>query len=252
MLRLGLIGCFGRKNNKEEEIMSNIFTEEELKDLGKSFNILAIEALERGDLEKAKYWMQRGEETKEYVHDMYVKWVPRLLKVIHERLGEDQFISVIGGSVSFIDAVVDARDAMLKEKDGLKKWLEFYADVWRQNCGVFDVTEDDEKFTIKHNPCGSGGQMIDRGYFESIFGLGKYKGKGYHTFSQEGMPLYCGHCPYAHMAIPMSKSGSPIWCHDADNPFPRKPGDPCIHYIYKDPKDIPDKFYEMVGMKKPE
>ena len=32
--------------------------------------------------------------------------------------------------------------------------------------------------------------------------------------------------------------------------IPRKPGDPCIHYVYKEPKDIPAKYYEYVGMKK--
>ena len=95
-------------------------------------------------------------------------------------------------------------------------------------------------------------RVVDGRIYDGIFGEQKYEKKGYHTFSQEGMPLYCGHCVWGHMALPMKYTGEPLWVHDFDNPFPKKPGDPCIHYFYKDPKNIPAKYYEMVGLKKPE
>jgi hypothetical protein len=229
---------------------TKVFSQEELSDLGKSCNILTLEALEKGDYEKAKYWAARSEETKEYVHDMYVAWVPALLSVIHERLGEDQYVPILRDSIKgFAEPLSDSRAALLEE-GGMKAWIEFLSDVWRQNCGQFEVTEDDEKFIFKQRPCGSGGQMIDRGMFDGIFGNRRFEKAGPHTFSQENMPLYCGHCPWVHMALPIKKSGAPLWCHDLENPFPRKAGDPCIHYIYKDPANIPAEYYEMVGCKK--
>lgn len=228
-----------------------VFTTKELQDLGKNFNQLALEALEEEDFAKAKHWMQRSEQTKEYIHDMYLAWVPRLLSTICELVGEDRFVGILRESVRpFIEPIYGAR-LKIKEEGGWKAWMEFIVDTWRQHCGAWKIDEDDEKAIITHRPCGSGGQMVDRRVYDGIFGERKFQTKGFYTFSREGMPLYCGHCVWAHMVFPMKYQGEPLWVHDFDNPFPQMPGDPCIHYFYKDPRDIPEKYYAMVGMKKP-
>jgi hypothetical protein len=54
------------------------------------------------------------------------------------------------------------------------------------------------------------------------------------------------------MVLPIQAAGEPLWCHDHEMPFPVKPGDPCTHYFYKNAKDIPGKYFDMVGMKKPQ
>jgi len=228
------------------------YTEEELEERGKDFHQLIKEALDKGDVEKAKYWVHRNEQTKEYIHDMYLAWVPRILSLVHERVGEEAFVSILRESVkSFIEPLYPVRE-QLKKEGGWRAWIDFMIDVWRQHCGKFRLEEDDEKFTMVQRPCGSGGQMINRGIYDGIFGERRYRGKGYHTFSQEGLPLYCGHCVWGHMVLPLKSTGEPLWVHDHENPFPKKPGDPCIHYYYKDPGAIPQKYCDMVGMKKPE
>jgi hypothetical protein len=227
------------------------YTTEELAERSKDFHQLIKEALDQGDIEKARYWATRNEETKEYVHDMYLAWVPRLLSLVHERLGEEQFVSILRESVkSFIEPIVPIRER-LREEGGWRAWMDFMVDVWRQHCGRFTLEEDDEKFTMTQRPCGSGGQMINRKIYDGIFGERRYRERGYHTFGKEGLPLYCGHCVWGHMVLPMKSTGEPLWVHDHENPFPKKPGDPCIHYFYKEPETIPDEYYEMVGMKKP-
>ncbi len=228
------------------------FTPAQLEEMGKNFNRLALEALDRGDIAAARRWIARNEETKEYIHDMYVAWVPRLLSLVHERLGEDQFPAILRESVrAFIEPLYAARK-QLRDAGGMKAWMEFIVDVWRQHCGAWTVEEDDEKFTMTQKPCGSGGQMVNRGVYDGILGERKYAASGFHTFSRPGMPLYCGHCVFGHMVLPMQATGEPLWCHDREKPFPEKPGDPCVHYFYKDPDAIPAKYYDMVGMKKPD
>jgi hypothetical protein len=160
-----------------------VFTANQLEELSKNFNQLALEALERGDVAKAKYWIKRNEETKEYIHDMYLAWVPRLLSTIHERLGEDQLAGILPESVrSFIEPIYSAREKIKKE-GGHKAWIEFIVDTWRQHCGIWKIEEDEEKFTITHTPCGSGGQMVNRQVYDGIFGERRFQGKGFHTFS---------------------------------------------------------------------
>ncbi len=242
----------GGKPPAEAGAGKRTFTPEELADLGKNFNTLALEALDRGDIEQARHWVRRNEETKEYIHDMYVAWVPRLLSILHERLGEEAMPGILRDSVrSFIEPLSAAREA-IRTKGGMKAWIEFIVDVWRQHCGAWTVEEDDEKFTLTQRPCGSGGQMVDRRVYDGILGERKYAKSGFHTFSRGGMPLYCGHCVWGHMVLPLQATGEPLWCHDHDKPFPAAPGDPCVHYFFKDPAAIPKKYYEMVGMKKPE
>lgn len=231
---------------------TRIFTPDQLEEMGKNFNRLALEALEKGDIEQAKHWIGRNEATREYIHDMYVAWVPRLLSIIHARLGEDQFPGILRESVkSFIEPLYAVKQTII-EQGGMKAWMEFIVDVWRQHCGAWTVEEDDEKFTMTQKPCGSGGQMIDRKIYDGKGGDRKYAGSGPHTFSKDGMPLYCGHCAWGHMILPIQATGEPLWCHDHEKPFPRKPGDPCVHYFYKDPAKIPRRYYDMVGMKKPD
>lgn len=227
------------------------FTEAQLEEMGKNFNQLALEALDRGDVEQARHWVQRNEETKEYIHDMYLAWVPKLLSIIHERLGEDQFPGILRDAVKpFIEPLFSIKLKLI-EQGGMKAWIEFLVDVWRQHCGAWSIEEDGEKFILTQKPCGSGGQLVDRQIYDGILGERKYAASGPHTFSKSNMPLYCSHCVWGHMVLPMQSAGEPLWCHDHEMPFPVEPGDPCIHYIYKRAQDIPEKYFDMVGMKKP-
>ena len=33
---------------------------------------------------------------------------------------------------------------------------------------------------------------------------------------------------------------------------PERPGEPCIHHVYRRPEDIPDEIYVRIGAKKPQ
>ncbi|MBI5444064.1 MAG: hypothetical protein HY900_23000 [Deltaproteobacteria bacterium] len=66
-----------------------LFTDAELAEFSRGHIEMALEALEKGDVEKAKHWCRRSEETKHWIHDHYVYWVTSLLSHILKTYGED-------------------------------------------------------------------------------------------------------------------------------------------------------------------
>lgn len=223
-----------------------LFTQDELDEMGKGFNQLALEALEKGDTEKAKYWIQKNEETKYAIHDMYMHWITAILSEIYDRMGLEGYLEILRTSLRDIQ---EPKYYFKKEAD-LKTLVQGAVGAWKHHCGEFTVEEDDEKITMKHQPCGSGGRLINEGAYDGENGYRRLKEPGPHTWGKENIPIYCSHCVQAHMilGIELLGKGHELWVHDYDKPFPQKPGDSCIHYFYKDPDKTPHKYYEYIGM----
>jgi hypothetical protein len=172
---------------------------------------------------------------------------------IYKRLGEDALLEAMTGALRyFTDLAVTLRktvtDAAGGGEEGLKAYIELMADLWRGHFGRWTIEEDDEKFTFTHDPCGSGGRLVDMGAYEGPYAYAKIKNASPMTWGEADVPLYCLHCAIANEILPLTVSGegSQIWVHDT--PCPKKPGDKCVHFIYKDPKMIPDRFYEKIGV----
>lgn len=233
--------------SQEQPDAGRIFTKEELQEFSKDCMQLALEAIEAGDLEKAGFWCKREAETKNIIHDLYMHWVAALLSYIYDKLGEDAVVEVTSQELApraCNKEFLDEKKRVIEE-NGIKGWVNWCVGMARQHAchPGLTVDEDDEKIIIKLNPCGSGGRMLDAGYRT-------LRKAGPHTWGESDVPIYCGHCAWAHEILPIkiAGQGSQLWVHPL--PFPKKPGDPCIHYIYKNPKDIPAKYYERLGLKK--
>jgi hypothetical protein len=226
-----------------------VFSEKELQDFSKGFMELALEGINSGDMEKAKYWCHREADTHDEMHDVFVKTVAALLSFIYDKLGEEAAVYVL-------------REVMAKQlhtpeliakrkKQGLKDRVRELADIWRQHSTIpgLTVEEDDEKFTITVK-CGSGAKLIEKGAYQGPDGLRKLQKAGPHSWGEVNLPIYCGHCPQAHEILPIETvgQGAQFWIHVS--PFPKKPGDTCKHLIYKDSKNIPDKYYHRLGLEK--
>ena len=231
-----------------------VFSQAELDEFSKDFMGLAMEALERGDIEKAKEWIRRSDQTKDVIHDLYLHWTTALISYIYDNHGEDDAVRAVRDTACYGQSgwalpFTNEKKRLLQEK-GLKGYIEFIVDVWRQHSmypgTVFE--EDDEKITLTMKQCGSGGRLINMGAYEGPFAYRRLKKAGPHTWGEENLPVYCSHCSWAHEIAPLmyGGEGAQLWVHAS--PFPKKPGDPCVYYFYKDPKKIPDKYYERIGM----
>jgi len=68
------------------------------------------------------------------------------------------------------------------------------------------------------------------------------------SFNREGMPLYCTHRTLMNELLPIKWYGAPLYPLDPPSDYHH---DPCRWYWYKDPADIPARFWERYGLAKP-
>jgi len=233
---------------------NRLFSEEKLEELSAGFRDLIMQALDAGDIEKAKYWVERSHEMRYVVHDSMVHALSIALSHIYTRYGENEAVNTTRDALmGFVPEWAATKKALIAEKgleEGTRAWVEFVSDTWRKHYGKFTVTEDDEKIIFTHDPCGSGGRLVMSEIYDGPFGYARIQEAGPGNWGEEDVPIYCMHCSWAHEIIPIKIAGpgAQFWVHDS--PCPRKPGDKCVHYIYKDPDKIPEKYYERFGLKK--
>lgn len=224
-----------------------LFTQEELDDFRKGFSELAIEAIEEGDLERAKELLRTEHKTHNMNHDLFIREIAHLYSIIYKEFGEEYCMDVIKKVSGFSAAkeLVDLR------RDDFRGWIKWRTDMDRQHSPHPDtiVEEDDEKIVLKVK-CASGGMLIDDGSYDGEDSFGRFKKPTVDTWGETDMPLYCGHCHWVHEVLPIlaGGQGNQFWVHET--PFPKKPGDRCVHVVYKDPADIPAAYYERLGMTK--
>ena len=112
----------------------------------------------------------------------------------------------------------------------------------------FTVTEDEEKVTFMPDPCPSGARLIREGHYEKPRGNTIVREPGPLTFGRSDMPIYCCHEPSMELSSVL-QTGVPLFIVDP----PEDVGiSPCKVYVYKDPADIPDSFYERIGVERPQ
>lgn len=113
--------------------------------------------------------------------------------------------------------------------------------LWTEGHGVpVDVEEDREKYILRI-PCDTGGRIVNRGKF------GKTKRPYPWSGGQKGVGYYCTHCPISFELVCVEQGLPPWWITSP----PRKAGDKCTQYIFKNDQIIPEEYYARLGHKKP-
>jgi len=223
------------------ETKKRYFTESELKEMGAESVKLIEKAIDAGDLEKAKKLAHRMYSEYLSTHNIFWDWLISTLGFIQEELGDEAVYRSMYRAFESLTALADA----YRNQDAGQK-AKLLAAGFRGHLTPVVVEEDDEKFTIMMTPCGSGGRAIaSKGYETGKFA--KIKKPQKMTFGKKDFPIYCAHCALQDI-IPMETGGYPLWVMED----PGNVGvEPCKFYIYKNPDDIPVRFYERFGLKKP-
>lgn len=230
------------------------FTQTELDKFSKDYIELALEALKAGKPAEAEAYLERHNVIKNFLHDNYLRWITWFMTYIHREWGEEAAVTAIHKSIEGFSVGGNARQEAIDE-GGIRLWVEQVVDIWRTHASHpgMTVEEDDEKFVISLKACGSGGQLINQGLFDGPDPVyARVEKAGPHTWGESDVPIYCTHCVQAHERSPIDRfgQGSQYWVHAS--PFPKKPGDACIHHIYKDASKIPASYYERLGLTKEE
>jgi len=227
------------------------FDPEELREMARPTMDRAIEALDRGDIDEARALCKAMRHEWRFLHDLMVEGTLGLIDFIQRRLGEDAVGDAWGESMER----GWRRDTELITSQDRRRTLEALAATWRAHstsgvgpdAGSFTIEEDDEKFTFSLHPCGSGGRLVRLGRYEGESGYGVTREAHDWSFGRKDFPLYCTHCTFMNESLPIKWYGAPLYPLDPPQDYRR---DPCRWYWYKDPADIPERFWQRYGARK--
>jgi hypothetical protein len=199
---------------------------------------LIEEAIDRGDVEDAKRLLQLMEEDWLRNKDYSINWITSLLSFIGRRLGEPAVEEALR---DFGDRFLRQRRAGMAGVEPRKR-MEGLVRAMKANGADVVYEEQDEKFVLGFR-CGSGGKLIDDGAYDPPRDYLTLSEPGPRTFGRPKLPVYCAHCSVNNEIEGIEQTGVPVTIEFP----PERPGERCVHHIYKDPASIPDEIFRRVG-----
>jgi len=212
--------------------------------------------LERGDSAEFKAAFRSLREATLAVHDAQADWAWGLLSSLRDGLGEERMDEVFrvtqGRWVSERYAAIGEmtpQESLELTIEGMRGHLS-----GPSRSGRVDVVEEDDRWVLSFDPCGSGGRMRrsdeerrQTPRTEEPFAFAVTEEAHDWSWNRKGVCLYCAHCAVVNEILPIESLGAPM--RVTDNP--QDPGEPCRWTIYKSPELVPDWVYERVGKQPP-
>lgn len=204
---------------------------------------LVEQAIDRGDAAEAKRLLQLMEVDWLRNKDYSINWITSLLSFIGRRLGEP----------AVEEALRDFGDRFLRERRAgfatarPDQRMEGLVRAMKANGAEVAYAEDDDKYVVSFR-CGSGGKLIDEGAYGPPRDYLTLRERGPRTFGRDSLPVYCAHCSVNNEMEGIEQTGVPITIEFP----PERPGERCVHHVYKDPALIPEEVYKRVGKEKPQ
>jgi len=212
----------------------NVFTTQELKELGQPRQELIQASIDAGEAEKAKKLTRQMHREFLSMHDIYRDWIASLLSFIGRHYGDD---AVREALQEYFDILMQPLGLLYSDQSPRRR-AQMAAAGLRGHLHAFKVEEDEEKFTFVLHPCGSGGRLALEGKYDPPCNFFKIKEAQQMTFQQQDFPVYCSHCYFQNIE-PIKIIGKPL----AIVVPPQNIGkEPCHAYLYKDPSYCPNEF----------
>jgi hypothetical protein len=200
------------------------------------------------------------------IHDRDVDHVYGLMNEIVARFGEETLAEMweetVGGLFRMRYAKFDVDVLPWSESVGTNLYLAFEAMrghlVGPGREGNMDFEEDDERYTFRFDPCGSGGHVV-RGdevegtpsRMEPPYGWAVIEGEHDFAWNTKGVCLYCTNCCVVMQQKPIEAFGYPVRVVEPPT-YPATAHAKCTWHVYKDPANVPERYYEAVGRRKPQ
>jgi hypothetical protein len=222
---------------------NRIFTDQELKEMGRRTLDVVFETIDAGDKEKAKELAERMYKEFNYLHDGYMFWVTGLLTHIYKKYG----IEAVEEAERFTHTIEAKAVFKPPEKTDIRSLVEHLVSGLRGHLQPVTITEDGKKICLTMQPCGSGERIIQKGGYTPEIGLAKVTDPHRITWGMKDFPIYCVHCPVMEM-LQIESTGKFGATHIVSEPITHGS---CKFTFYKDPADIPEEFYTRIGKKRP-
>jgi hypothetical protein len=225
---------------------------EEDDDLGKPELERSEAAIDAGDVAAFQAGIEDLRKVQREVHDAQAAWCWGLLTLFRDSLGEDRMEEVLRVSM---EPWASERYARLSDMSP-NEMFELAIEGMRGHfCGPdgegrIAVEEDDEKWVLSFDPCGSGGRMRrgvperdDTSLTDPPYSFGHAERAHDWSWGRAGVCLYCAHCALVNEILPIEATGVPMRVTD----YPDDPDDVCRWTIFKSAAFVPDWAYERVG-----
>ncbi len=202
-------------------------------------------AIAAGDTEQGLVLLDRAVAQWRSLQEYSINWITVLLSFIADELGEEAVERALRRT---------GDDFVRPRRDTGTEWgslpasarAKVIARAMVANFGAVEVDEDDEKIILSFR-CGSGGRLIDDGRYEGDGAYTTLHERRGRTFMRDELPVYCAHCSVNNEIQPVEWGDAPT---SVEYP-PERPGEPCIHHVYKDVTRMPDVVFERIGKEPP-
>jgi hypothetical protein len=213
--------------------------------------------------------LERLREDWRRLHDRYVDLISGLLAYIARRFGEDAlepcYRHVLEPYIDERYMPFDLRERSYE--DTLYRNLYTTFEAMRGHlCGAdrrgdLEFEEDNDKWVVRFDPCGSGGRSNRGDPIEATpprpqppYEFGVTTEQHDWAWNEKGVCHYCAHCCFALELLPAERWGhpvrvvdSPLYPDETSGGTPKK----CTWTIYKRLEAIPEEAYRRIGRTKP-
>jgi hypothetical protein len=221
----------------------------------------------REDAEAAREQMARIRDSWQVLHDHDVDHMYGLLDAIVRRWGETAMVDVwehmVGNLFNARYAKFDISQYSWSESLPTNVYLALEAMrghlVGPGRRGNVEFEEDEDRYTFRFDPCGSGGHIVrgDQEVFntpprpEPPYGWKVLEEEHDFAWNRKGICLYCTNCCVLMQKKPIEEFGYPVRVVEPPT-YPDTKDVKCTWHVYKDPRKVPERYYTDVGATKPE
>ena len=200
------------------------------------------ELMRNGNGAEAKRYWDAVESATSKLHDFRIDWSTEILSHVYREYGSEG----VAGALAHAAAQPWWSDRMpgdlaLDPVTRITGWS-FFLGVG--NFGTVSVSEEDDRFIIHHQVCGSCGKQELRGRHEEPWSFARVEEPiPALNFGIAGYTVYRAHLAAWHYVMPTSKGFAPWPAIDCSG----VPGR-CWFTIYKDPGQTPEPYFEKIGV----
>lgn len=227
-------------------MQDRLFSEAELQEMGKRSVDRLTEAIDAGDAEKAKLIAKRMYNEFLSMHDLYRNWTTAMLSAVGRKFGDQVLDEVMTEGVKAW--WLPNLEKMAEGSPTLQQRIKMFVAGLRGHLQPMHIEEDEEKVVIQMRPCGSGGRLVLEGKYDGPNAFLTVEKPQRMTYNRANFPVYCAHEPPMEL-VDIEKNGAPFVVVE---PAAVLGKEHCSFIIYKDKSKVPAKYYERLGLKKPE
>jgi hypothetical protein len=224
-----------------------------------------VEARRTGEPPASAASVDDFKETWRRLHDRQVDHCYGLMDALVRRFGEERLLDLYSRLlVPWFETRYEQFDITKVEwADALNTLMYVAMEAMRAHLagserdGDMQFFEEDDRFGVRFAPCGSGGRTFTGDVVERTpprmdppYSWGVLEEEHDWAWRKKGVCHYCAHCCVILEQMPIDAFGYPA--RVVEPPVRGESGDDrCTWYMYKDPTQVPEHYYERVGRRKP-